>query len=197
MALFRSPQDDRFVIDFSMILDKGGMLIVKKAMQKAFAYITYQNRLLVFRHVDVPEAGTQVPAGTIKANEHPEQAVLREAVEETGLTDLTVGRFLGKQEREMSDFGRDEIHHRFFYHLHCNGVPPPTWYHEECDPSDGSERGPIIFEFFWVDLRYGVPSLMCDLSKSWNRMSLKERKCLSSTWNDSTINVEKVREKTH
>jgi 8-oxo-dGTP diphosphatase len=62
----------------------------------------------------------------------------------------------------MTDFGRDEIHHRFFYHLHCNGVPPPTWYHEECDPSDGSERGPIIFEFFWVDLRYGVPSLIAD-----------------------------------
>jgi 8-oxo-dGTP pyrophosphatase MutT (NUDIX family) len=138
------------------------MLMVRKTRQKAFAYITHQNCLLVFRHVDVPEAGIQVPAGTIKANEHPEQAVLREAVEETGLTDLTVGRFLGEQERDMSDCGRDEIHQRYFYHLHCNGVPPSTWYHEECDPSDGSEGAPIIFEFFWVVLPYGVPSLIAD-----------------------------------
>jgi hypothetical protein len=41
------------------------MLIVKKIRQKAFAYITHQKRLLVFRHVDVPEAGIQVPAGTM------------------------------------------------------------------------------------------------------------------------------------
>jgi 8-oxo-dGTP diphosphatase len=150
------------VIDVSKILEKGGILIVRKTRQKAFAYITHQNRLLVFRHVDVPEAGIQVPAGTIKVNEHPEQAVLREAVEETGLTDLTVEKFLGKQEREMSDFGRDEIHHRFFYHLHCNGVPPSTWYHVECDPSDGFEHEPILFEFFWVVLPYGVPSLIAD-----------------------------------
>lgn len=138
------------------------MLIVRKTRQKAFAYITHQKRLLVFRHVDVPEAGIQVPAGTIKANEHPEQAVLREAVEETGLTDLTLGRFLGEQVRDMSDFGRDEIHHRFFYHLHCNEVPPSTWYHEECDPSDGSARASIIFEFFWAGLPYEVPSLIAD-----------------------------------
>lgn len=135
---------------------------MRKTRQKAFAYITHQNRLLVFRHVAIPEAGIQVPAGTIKANEQPDQAVLREAVEETGLTDLTVGRFLGEQERDMSDVGRDEIHHRFFYHLHCNETPPSTWYHEEGDPSDGSERAPIIFEFFWVALPSGIPSLIAD-----------------------------------
>lgn len=145
-----------------MIWEKENTLIRKKTKQKAFAYITHQNRLLVFRHVDSPEAGIQVPAGTIKANERPEQAVLREAVEETGLTDLTVGRFLGEQKRDMADFGRDEIHHRFFYHLHCNDVPPPTWLHEECDPSDGSECVPIIFEFFWVVLPSGIPSLIAD-----------------------------------
>ena len=33
--------------------------------QKAFAYITHGNRLLVFRHVHHPEAGVQVPVGTV------------------------------------------------------------------------------------------------------------------------------------
>ena len=128
--------------------------------QKVFAYITHGQSLLVFRHSYAPEAGIQVPAGTIEVDETPEQAVLREAFEETGLTDLIIAGFLGEQERDMSDFDRDEIHHRYFYHLRCGGTPPSTWQHEERDPSDGSEVMPIMFEFFWVPLPEGVPSLI-------------------------------------
>jgi hypothetical protein len=54
----------------------------RKVKHKVFAYITHCNRLLVFVHPFAPEAGIQVPAGTIKANERPEEAVLREAFEE-------------------------------------------------------------------------------------------------------------------
>jgi hypothetical protein len=42
-----------------------------------FAYITHCNRLLVFVHPFAPEVGIQVPAGTIKANERPEEAIDR------------------------------------------------------------------------------------------------------------------------
>jgi ADP-ribose pyrophosphatase YjhB (NUDIX family) len=52
------------------------------------AYITCQQKLLVFRHSYEPEAGIQVPAGTIEEGEPPEQAVLCEAFAETGLTGL-------------------------------------------------------------------------------------------------------------
>lgn len=55
--------------------------------RKAFAYITSlttRNRLLVFSHPLSPEAGVQVPAGTMGDQESPEDAVLREAREETG-----------------------------------------------------------------------------------------------------------------
>ena len=45
-------------------------------IKKVFAYITNQNRLLVFRHLDFPEAGIQVPAGTVMANEDLVTAVL-------------------------------------------------------------------------------------------------------------------------
>ena len=42
--------------------------------------------LLVFDHRDYPEAGTQIPAGGVDTGESIEEAVLREVLEETGLT---------------------------------------------------------------------------------------------------------------
>jgi len=131
---------------------------------KVFAYITHGPRLLVFRHPEAPEAGIQVPAGTVRAGEDLAAAVLREAAEETGRADLVLVRFLGDQVRDMRDWGRDEIHHRHFYHLRCTGDPPATWRHWESDPSDGSP-GPIPFDFFWARLPDGVPELISDHGK--------------------------------
>lgn len=127
---------------------------------KVLAYITYHHQLLVFRQPSSPEAGIQVPAGTIEADERPEQAVLREAFEETGLAGLILNGLLGEQERDMADFGREEIHQRYFYHLRYPGVPPATWQHEERFSADGS--GPHVFEFFWVALPHQVPPLIAD-----------------------------------
>ena len=142
---------------------------MKPMKDKVFAYITHGYRLLVFRHPAVPEAGIQVRAGTIKVDESPEAAVLREAFEETGMADLTLAGLLGEQTRDMADFGRDEIHHRRFYHLRCTGSPPETWRHEEADPSAG-ESGPILFEFFWAPLPEGVPPLIADHGKMLPRL---------------------------
>src|SRR5258708_28204252 len=110
-------------------------LSVRTIKHKVFAYITAQQHLLVFRHPYAPEAGIQVPAGTIEEHERAEEAVLREAYEETGLTALTLTRFLGEQERDMADFGRDEIHHRSFYHLQYDANLVPTFRHEDRYPS--------------------------------------------------------------
>lgn len=127
---------------------------------KALAYITRENRLLVFRHPDFPAAGIQVPAGTVELGERAEEAVIREAHEETGLIELTLVRLLGEQTRDMADFGHDEVHQRRFYHLRCGGDPPATWRHLETDPYDGGP--PIVFEFFWARLLGGVPALIAD-----------------------------------
>lgn len=129
---------------------------------KVFAYITHGQRLLVFRHVDFPEAGIQVPAGTVQPNEKPEAGVLREVHEETGLSDFTEVYFLGEQIRDMRDFNRDEIHHRYFYHLPYPGDPPTAWRHDE---TSGGTTEPIVFEFFWADLPNGVPELIADHGK--------------------------------
>ena len=135
---------------------------MRKIKQKAFAYITHHNHLLVFRHLHFPEAGIQVPAGTIEEHEQAEDAVLREAFEETGLTELTLDCFLGEQIYDLSEFGRDEIHHRHFYHLHYQGHPLQTWLYEEQFASESSTQGPLLFEFFWAPLPHGVPPLIAD-----------------------------------
>ncbi len=51
--------------------------------------------LLLFQH---PHAGIQFPAGTLEPGETPEQAVLREAWEETGVEGLVIQKFLGSQD---------------------------------------------------------------------------------------------------
>jgi GrpB-like predicted nucleotidyltransferase (UPF0157 family)/8-oxo-dGTP pyrophosphatase MutT (NUDIX family) len=130
----------------------------RRVRHRAYAYITHGSRLLVFRHVNAPEAGLQVPAGTIEAGEDPAAAALREAREETGLDRLTLVSLLVRDERDMSDCGANELQHRWFFHLRCDGSPPQTWRHAET--SDGRE--PIEFEFFWADLPHGVPKLVAD-----------------------------------
>ena len=126
--------------------------------RKVLAYITSGARLLIFRHTHFPQAGIQVPAGTVKPGEPPHLAVLREAEEETGLKNLIVKRFLGEQLLDMTEFGLSEIHQRRFYHLLASDELPETWRHYELDPSDGSPA-PIEFEFFWAQLPDGIPEL--------------------------------------
>lgn len=137
------------------------MIPMTPVIQKVFAYITNRNRLLVFRHTDFPEAGIQVPAGTVMAHEDRARAVLREAQEETGLADLIIESYLGEQIRNMQDVGKDEIHHRHFYHLLCDGEPPDEWPRAEMYPSDGGSS-PIRFEFFWAAIPDQIPELICD-----------------------------------
>ncbi|WP_247826827.1 NUDIX domain-containing protein [Arthrobacter antioxidans] len=57
-------------------------------VQKAVCYVVHDGHLLVFTHDDTPitDTGVQGPAGSIKPGESPEQAAIRELLEETGST---------------------------------------------------------------------------------------------------------------
>lgn len=132
--------------------------------QKVYAYITHRNRLLVFAHPNSPEAGIQVPGGSLEEGETPDVGVLREACEETGRDDLEVVQFLGSVRRDMADVGRDEVQERYFFHLRCTGDPPETWRHGEFSPSEGDEAA-IPFDFSWASLPDGVPDLNLDMGK--------------------------------
>ena len=120
-------------------------------IEKVYAYITEGERLLVFRHVDFPEAGIQVPGGTMESDETPEAAVLREAAEESGLQDLVVSEYLGSDEILDSDAQPGKAVVRHFFRLTSQQDVPEIWRHYEDDPSDGSS-GPILFEFYWLPL---------------------------------------------
>jgi 8-oxo-dGTP diphosphatase len=127
-------------------------------VRKVVAYVTQGDRLLVFRHTRHPEAGIQVPAGTIEEREGPGQAVLREVWEETGLDGLEIRSVLGMRRISLLVGGRAEVHVRHFFHLVLRGEAPARWTHFEEHPSDGSPA-PIEFEFYWVRFPGEVPEL--------------------------------------
>jgi 8-oxo-dGTP pyrophosphatase MutT (NUDIX family) len=131
-------------------------------IEKVVAYITRRGSLLVFEHTQFPEAGVQVPAGTITPGEIPEKAILRECSEETGLTDFMEPVFLDIQEFTTMHRGTPERIRRHFFHVICNQDTPERWTHMEMDPSEGPP-GPIEFEFYWVKMPADVPELSGDL----------------------------------
>ena len=149
--------------------------------EKVVAYITHtdpdsgMHRLLVFTHPLSPEAGIQVPAGTMDPGELPEVAVLREAYEETGLTDLEIVRFLGERTIDVRPWSKDEFHHRHFFHLLVRNTPPETWIHHETDPSDLPGHPPIPFAFYWVPLPDGVPDLIGEQGALLSEIALSPR----------------------
>ena len=85
-------------------------------LNKVYAYITRQEQLLVFRHVDFLEVGIQVPGGTVEEGEPPDVAVMREASEETSLEGLRPASYLGEFKWRSSGIGHRNFHLRQFYH---------------------------------------------------------------------------------
>jgi 8-oxo-dGTP pyrophosphatase MutT (NUDIX family) len=76
-------------------------------IEKVTAFVTRQtgagHDLLLFR---APHAGIHIPAGTVEDGESHEEAAIREAHEETGLTGLTVRAYLGCQEDALPESQR-------------------------------------------------------------------------------------------
>ena len=118
----------------------------RKHVAKALVYITQGDKLLVFKQPDSPEAGTQIPGGSVEPGEALEAAALREAQEETGLSGLVVQSYLGSAEYELKvDVGPPHLRH--FFHLVYAGTSPRRWDHVELTPS--LPVAPSRFELWW------------------------------------------------
>ncbi|RYZ09752.1 MAG: NUDIX domain-containing protein [Myxococcales bacterium] len=117
-------------------------------MLKALAYVTRAGSLLVFRQRGRPEQGVQVPGGSVEPGEDLADAALREAREETGLTQLRVERYLGSALYQLKvDFGPPHLRH--FFHLTSEGVAPERWHHVGSKPPHGPS---VTFELWWEPL---------------------------------------------
>ncbi len=134
-------------------------MIEPSIKRKVFAYITSEQRLLLLLHPDHPEAGIQVPAGTIRPGETVEEAVMREATEETGLVNLELVSTLGSRTFDMRPFGRNELHERHFVHLRCHDETSAAFDHWESDP-EGSPGERIRFRLVWSSLGEPLPDFI-------------------------------------
>ncbi|WP_106402311.1 NUDIX hydrolase [Actinocorallia populi] len=123
----------------------------KVVKEKVLCYVVRDGRLLVLRHTDhsCEEVGIQVPAGSIRPDETPEEAALREAREETGRSDLKIVRKLGEATYDITPY-RYEIQNRHVFHMELTEETPERWAGQE--DHDG-EQEPIRFECFWIPLR--------------------------------------------
>jgi ADP-ribose pyrophosphatase YjhB (NUDIX family) len=93
--------------------------------------------VLVFDHIGMPEAGTQVPAGGVKSGEGLEEAVLREFAEETGLLTATVVRQIAVEDKPHPDTGQPR--RTSFFLLKAPADTPDAWVHHV--NGDGDDAG--------------------------------------------------------
>ncbi|QKG19957.1 NUDIX hydrolase [Actinomadura verrucosospora] len=95
------------------------------------------SELLVFDHVGMPQAGTQIPAGGVRPGEHLEQAVLREVAEETGLLTATVVRHITTEDKPHPDTRQPR--RTTYFKLHAPATTADAWHHTV--RGDGDDAG--------------------------------------------------------
>lgn len=138
--------------------------------QKVLIYGTSSSGLLVFDEPDFPEVPPQVPGGTVAPDESIFEAARREFHEETGLH-LTSGfHHLGTTEYRFWRDGQRHIHERAYFHVKLPNDLPARWHHYEKEPSGGGE--PILFSFFWLDLRLAKSRLGLGMEEYLDRIAI-------------------------
>ncbi|MFK7921030.1 MAG: NUDIX domain-containing protein [Bacteroidia bacterium] len=138
--------------------------------EKVLAYIIRRvggiSELLVFTQVAFPEAGTQVPAGTIEKDENRLDAVIREVREESGLDKFKAIHFLGSTTYIAKS--KAEIHNRHFYQLDYEGESSDKFEHEVGGKGLDAQ---MVFSFEWVDIE-NLPRLIADQGDYISKINL-------------------------
>ena len=109
-------------------------------------------QLLVFEHRDIPDAGVQVPAGGIEADESVEDAARRELREETGVVAASV-TVIG-QVREMHPNGY--WCENTYVYVALIGTHPSVWEHTV---SAGDADAGLVFTCYFLPLNQASGTL--------------------------------------
>lgn len=120
--------------------------------RRVVAYVTRvrggQVQLLIFEDPEHPQMGLQVPAGRLEPNEELEAGLLRELVEEAGLTNV----------RSVTELPAFEDHYPSRYenhgfHVLLEDEPPDEWTHVVL--GNGDDAG-LSFYYRWLPIMPGV-----------------------------------------
>ncbi len=122
-----------------------------RSKKKVLAYIFRTNgahqEILVFDHLGMPEAGTQVIGGTVEETENLAVALSREIFEEAGLK-ISPNRF--KKLGESTYYRKDiiEQNERTYFEVTTKLGELPDYF-EHTVISDGEDNG-LVFVHFWI-----------------------------------------------
>jgi 8-oxo-dGTP pyrophosphatase MutT (NUDIX family) len=126
---------------------------------KVLAYITRaqqnETQLLVFTHRDHPDAGLQIPAGTVEESEEIEHALFREIQEESGLTRSDL-----KLIRKLAEHPQPEWNNiRHVFHLAALKPLPDSWNWLTNDYDNDEARARderLVFCYRWESLKNNI-----------------------------------------
>jgi 8-oxo-dGTP pyrophosphatase MutT (NUDIX family) len=127
---------------------------MEKVVEKVTAFIlrpTPDGRMLLL--LEHPFAGVQIPAGTVEPGETPEQAVVREILEETGLQITSVPVPIGHDETQLPS-------------NQAIVVPPATVY-----------ARPDVSSFDWIQIRSAVEVQVLRQEPGFSQITYIENDC--------------------
>lgn len=120
---------------------------------KVLIYIISNGHLLVHTHSDFPEAGFQVPGGSIDEGESAIEAARRELYEEAGLM-LDAAATIVHRELFHAPWN-EQVYDRHFVAIHCD-IPTQDFRHVV---SNGALDKGLVFDLFWLELKVAIQRL--------------------------------------
>jgi 8-oxo-dGTP pyrophosphatase MutT (NUDIX family) len=121
-------------------------------LRKVIAYVTRQRdgqtQLLVFTHRGIPEAGVQVPAGTVEDGEDVAAAVVRELEEESGLSGLAMRGPIDVYQWDTPS-GKYRMHRHVFHFTAADDIQD-EWTIEPRGEDEENQK--LIFDFRWMPI---------------------------------------------